>query len=135
MSCSAITGGALEQTSFPGLHFHLTATFLVSYFPHIDSLTRLLTLLSILSCQIRRASRAPASRLSPKVLSTQATSDVFTPTDQFLQRHMGSQGDVILDSNYVSICVSIFVCALYLSASARVCQPRSNYQLTSTDYH
>ena len=44
--------------------------------------------------QLRHVGRSAVSPLlSAKVLSTKASSDVFTPTDQFLLRHMGSQGD------------------------------------------
>ena len=44
--------------------------------------------------QLRRVGRSAFTPLlSPKVLSTKASTDVFTPTDQFLLRHMGSQGD------------------------------------------
>ena len=52
--------------------------------------------------QLRRVGRsASVPCLSAKALSTKAGSDVFTPTDQFLLRHMGSQGNSIHD--YIKI--------------------------------
>lgn len=36
-------------------------------------------------------------------MSTQAGGDVFTPTDQFMNRHMGNQGNNWLESNLICI--------------------------------